>query len=344
VGDGPDNHCHVWSIPDGQEIVTYRDHDNIVLATAVSPDGQWVATGGGNNQEIHLWSLREGHLKQRLRGVGASIFVVGFSSDGKTLAWGKTDVGSSNAQREPFEYRLTLPKAVNAFLAVPRQITNGENQFIRAQDVYGDWALRTRQGGNYGYKNAILDIRHHDTVASIERGSTEGYAHLSYTFTPNGQHIISGGGNGVLTAYNREGEKLGDYVGHTGDVLAVAVSPSGQLLVSGSADQTVRLWDVDSRENLVTLFQGHNREWVAWTPSGHYIASPKGDKMVGWQINRGVDKAADYVKAAQLAKQLNRPDIVADTVRLGSVNQALEKAGLTDFSLEQLIGEFLTTD
>ncbi|EDN71868.1 WD-40 repeat protein [Beggiatoa sp. SS] len=150
--------------------------------------------------------------------------------------------------------------------------------------------------------------------------------------------------NGVISAYNREGEKLGDYVGHTGDVWAVAVSPSGQLLVSGSVDQTVRLWDVDSRENLVTLFQGHNREWVAWTPSGHYIASPKGDEMVGWQINRGVDKAADYVKATQLAKQLNRPDIVADTVRLGSVNQALEKAGLTDFSLEQLIGEFLTTD
>jgi len=329
-------HCHVWSIPDGQEIVTYRDHDNIVLATAVSPDGQWVATGGGNNQEIHRWSLHNGHLKQRLRGVGASTWAVGFSADGRELGWGNTWTQSSPTNRGPLEYRLTLPKAVNAFLAVPRQITNGENHFIRAQDVYGDWALRTRQGGNYGYKNAILDIRHHDTVASIERGSTDGLGHRSYTFTPNGQHIISGGSHGVLTAYNREGEKLGDYVGHTGDVWAVAVSPSGQLLVSGSDDQTVRLWDVDSRENLVTLFHGHNREWVAWTPSGHYIASPKGDEMVGWQINRGVDKAADYVKAAQLREHFYRPDIVANAIRWRDVSRAIAHAGGTPFRLEQL--------
>ncbi|MDM8562505.1 WD40 repeat domain-containing protein [Candidatus Marithioploca araucensis] len=37
---------HVWSIPDGKEIVTYRGHDNVVIATAVSPDGRVVATGG----------------------------------------------------------------------------------------------------------------------------------------------------------------------------------------------------------------------------------------------------------------------------------------------------------
>jgi len=324
---------HVWSIPDGQEIVTYRDHDNIVLATAVSPDGQWVATGGGANQEIHIWSLHNGQLKQRLRGVGASIWAVGFSASGRELGWGNTWTQASPTNRGPLEYRLTLPKAGNAFLGVPRQITNGENQFIRAQDVYGEWALRTRSG-NTG-QNAILDLRHHDsTVASIERDNTDGYRHRSYTFTPNGQRIISGGSNGVLTAYNREGEKLGDYVGHTGDVWAVAVSPSGHLLVSGSADQTVRLWDVDSRENLVTLFHGHNREWVAWTSSGHYIASPKGDELVGWQINRGVDQAADYVKATQLREHFYRPDIVANAIRWRDVSRAIADA--TPFRLEHL--------
>jgi len=103
----------------------------------------------------------------------------------------------------------------------------------------------------------------------------------------------------------------------------------------------VRLWNVETRENLLTLFHGSNGEWVAWTESGHYAASPNGDKMIGWHLNKGVAHAADYITAARLSKSLNRPDIVANTVRLRSVKQALAKAELTDFNLERLINDAL---
>ncbi len=92
-------------------------------------------------------------------------------------------------------------------------------------------------------------------------------------------------------------------------------------MASASDDQTVRLWNVQSRQNLLTLFHGNDGEWVAWTPSAHYTASPNGDRMVGWQINRGVDKAADYVKAAQLRHKLYRPNLVANAVRQRVVQQ-----------------------
>ncbi len=47
-----------------------------------------------------------------------------------------------------------------------------------------------------------------------------------------------------------------------------------------------------------------------WTPQGYYTGSPGADKIVGWQINKGPDKTADYVGAEQLRQHLNRPDIV----------------------------------
>jgi len=195
------------------------------------------------------------------------------------------------------------------------------------------------RSGKWGH-DAILDIKNQNrTIASIERDGTDGYDHRAYTFTPNGQTIISGGANGVLTAYQRNGTKIGDYIGHTGDVWAVAVSADGRFLLSGSADQTVRLWNLRTRENLLTLFHGSNGEWVVWTNSGYYASSPNGDKMIGWQINKGVDKAAEYISAAQLAQHFYRPEIIDAAIKLGSAKQALAQAENTRFNLDLLTGK-----
>lgn len=333
VGEGNNYHCHVWSVPEGKEISTYQGHNDIVLATAVSPDGQWVATGGGSNQEIHLWSLREGKLNQRLTGGGAATWAVGFSADGQQLAWGNQELTQPN-QAGKLEYQLTLPTPERP-LGEPQPLKSDKN-FVRAQPQSQERVLRTRVGGNYGYQ-AILEVYQAQQVtARIERDATDGVDHQAYTFTPDGKFIISGGDNGVLTQYDIKGQKLGDYVGHTGDIWAVAVSPDGQLLASGSHDQTVRLWSVATRENLLTLFRSHDGEWVAWTPSGYYTASAQGDNMVGWQINHGADKAADYVTAAQLRQHFYRPDIVTNTVRLRNEQLALNQAQLQPFQLSQL--------
>ena len=329
---------HIYDAASGKELTAYAKHDNIVLASAFPADGSLVATGGGDNQEIHVWDPKTGETKAVLKGTGQNGLSVGFSASGNSVAWGAVaySTGERMNDRGPLEMALRLPGA-DAALAQPGPAGSAEG-WVRAKASSGALSLRHRKGGDYGY-DAILDLLKggKPSGVSIKRGSTDGNRHLAYGFSPNGAQIISGGSWGVISAYGLDGKKLGDFVGHESDVWAVAASPDGRYLVSGADDQTVRLWNLKTRELLATLFRGTDGEWVMWTPQGYYAGSPGADKIVGWQINRGPENAADYVTAEQLRKHLNRPDIVAKAIQLASAEEAVRTSHGTQFKLSDLL-------
>jgi WD40 repeat protein len=327
---------HIWEVATGKELVAYTSHDNSVFAAATSPDGKLVATGGFNG-DVQVWDLKTGRRQNILVGTGAPMWAAGFSADGQTIAWGNTWRTHTALARNPLEHQLRLPVSGSG-LGRPEPIDEGTaKDFVRARATLGDYALFHRKGGNYGL-DAILDIKKSgEVIASIERPPSDGYSHRAYSFMPDGQNLISGGNNGALTAYDLKGQRLGNFLGHESEVWAVTPSRDGRLLVSGSADQTVRLWNLKTRELIATLFNGTDGEWVMWTPQGYYTGSPGADRIVGWQINKGADQVPDYVGADQLRDHLNRPDIVEKAIILASAEQAVREAPGTTFKLADLL-------
>jgi WD40 repeat protein len=65
-------------------------------------------------------------------------------------------------------------------------------------------------------------------------------------------------------------------------VHSVAFSPDGRHIVSGSHDQTIRVWNAMTGETMEGPFNGHTGSVnsVAFLPDGHYIVSGSGDRTI----------------------------------------------------------------
>jgi WD40 repeat protein len=82
--------------------------------------------------------------------------------------------------------------------------------------------------------------------------------------------------------------------GHQGKVYSIAFSPNGELLVSGSGDETVKLWNPSTGKLLQTRsgswWSGHTDlvHAVAFSPNGQIFASASWDKTIKlWNMNTG---------------------------------------------------------
>lgn len=74
--------------------------------------------------------------------------------------------------------------------------------------------------------------------------------------------------------------------GHSKSVIAVAFSPDGKTLASGSWDYTVKVWDTLSGKELQTI-RGHSHtvSAIAFSPDGKMLASASYDKTVKlWDV------------------------------------------------------------
>ena len=71
------------------------------------------------------------------------------------------------------------------------------------------------------------------------------------------------------------------YQGHSDYVSAVAWSPDGKRIASGSGDHTVQVWDASNGSHVYT-YRGHDSDvsTLAWSPDGKYIASAGLDNTV----------------------------------------------------------------
>ncbi|AVH69873.1 serine/threonine-protein kinase [Nostoc sp. 'Lobaria pulmonaria (5183) cyanobiont'] len=253
---------------------------NSVNALAISPDGYTLASAS-DDKNIKLWDLNTKKVLASLSGHTHAVKSVTFSPNGQILATASDDKTIKLWQVETLEEICTLLGHAHAVKSVA---FSPDGQILAS----GSWD-KTIKLWDVNTGREICTIGGHQLKVN------------SVAFSPQGQLLASASYDRTIRLWQipalgssqREFENrpcyslLGTLSGHAWAVLTVAFSPDGQILATGSDDNTIKLWEVNTGQLICTLV-GHS--WsvvaVAFTADGETLLSASCDKTVKlWRVS-----------------------------------------------------------
>jgi hypothetical protein len=101
----------------------------------------------------------------------------------------------------------------------------------------------------------------------------------SVSWTPDGQTLATGGDDGSVKLWKRDGSLISEIKANQGSVNSVSWTPDGQTLATGGEDGSIKLWKRDGSPISEINNQGSVRS-VSWTPDGQTLATGGNDGSV----------------------------------------------------------------
>lgn len=252
-----------------------------------TPDGRYVAASMGRS--IQVWDSQIGKCIQVLNGHTSGIRSLAISSDGQRFlssSWGEVILWDRKTGQPLW---VKEEKSSSQLALIP-----GEQAFI--------------QGSYRGITFCDLQAGHYSHFLSTNHGSITGPLAVSM----DGNRIASACfENSWIGFFDLQiGKKVIDLSGHSAPVKALVMTPDGRVLVSGSEDGTLRLWDLDSQQCMGVLV-GHYGpvRCVAVTSDGKTAISGSEDKTIRiWNVQNGKQQQVLLGNLAEVQALAVSPD------------------------------------
>jgi WD40 repeat protein len=259
-------------------------HRGYVSHLAFSPDGQILASGV--DRTVTLWDVATSDvLGSPLETLTRPVMSLAFSSDGGTLVVGSAkDLWLWNVAsgQPPVKPAAEFGGPIRAISPDDRTLALVSRYGVRFADIETAEHLTEALEGHSNQIHGLAfssDGRRLATASYDESVIVWDVAgRLPAGEPPQDDSSAGGATSGSQDDLPRDMTLLG----HDGRVLAVAFSPDGRTLASGSTDNTIILWDVATGGSIGEPLHGHNN-WVrslAFSPDGQTLASSSADGTI----------------------------------------------------------------
>jgi periodic tryptophan protein 2 len=262
----------LWELPSFTSIHTLSISQEKISSLAINPSGEWLAFGAQNLGQLLVWEWQSESYILKQQGHYFDMNTLAYSSDGQNVATGGDD-GKVKVWNTTSGFCFVTFSEHSSSVSCVEFAKQGQVLFSASLD---------------GTVRAFDLIRYRNFRTFTSPTPVQ---FSSLAVDPSGE-VVSAGSTDSFEVYMwsvQTGKLLDVLTGHEGPISALAFSPTGNHLASGSWDKSVRVWSVFGRSRAVETFQMNSDVLaVAFRPDGKELAASTLDGQIAfWDVGEG---------------------------------------------------------